>query len=243
VPLGSGDVFELVGIYENDLFYEAVLTQNAIHQVESQVSYVYFDEPNTTQYRFRVFIDNDFIDDKISVVRTVEDDGFWTYENFNNGFDFFEGIITFFLYVLQFIFSSIIWIAILTGALMLLLILYISVLERKREIGIIRALGGTKKDVRIIYSGETTIIGLIAGFMSVVLSIIIVLILNWYLYHYQLDLIVRYLPFIDPTKVLVINFGKLALAIFGSIIIALISGLIPANIASKKRPIEALRND
>jgi putative ABC transport system permease protein len=126
---------------------------------------------------------------------------------------------------------------------MLLLILYISVLERKREIGILRAMGGTKKDVRVVYSGETTIIGLIAGFISVILSVIIVMVLNWYLHTYQLDLIIEYLPFIDPTQVLSIHFGKLALAIVGSIIIALLSGLIPAHLASKKKPIEALRND
>ena len=113
----------------------------------------------------------------------------------------------------------------------------------RREIGIIRALGGTRKDVRVIYSGETTIIGLLAGIMSVILSIVIVLILNWDLETYQMELIVRYLPFVDPSRILVINFGTLALAIAGSIIIALISGLIPAHIASKKRPIEALRND
>jgi putative ABC transport system permease protein len=173
----------------------------------------------------------------------VEEDNFWVYENFDLGFNLFAGVVNFFLYILQFIFSSIIWIAIITGALMLLLILYISVIERTREIGIIRALGGTRKDVRIIYSGETTIIGLLAGVMSVILSIGIVLILNWYLETYQMDLIVKYLPFVDPSKILVINFGKMALAIFGSLIIALISGLIPAHIASKKKPIEALRND
>ena len=126
---------------------------------------------------------------------------------------------------------------------MLLLILYINVLERKREIGIIRAMGGTRKDVRIIYSGETTIIGLIAGVLSVIVSIIAVLIINRYLHVNYKDDIIGYLPFVDPSKLLVINYTKLAFAILGSIIIALISGLIPSNIAARKKPIDALRND
>ena len=126
---------------------------------------------------------------------------------------------------------------------MLLLILYISVIERKREIGIIRALGGTRSDVRIIYSAETTMIGFIAGIFSVIISLLLIVILNKYIYNNHQELIVTYLPFIDSTKVLVISYSKLVLAIFGSIVIALISGLIPAIIASRKKPIEALRNE
>ena len=239
----QGITVTLVGIYDNTLFNNIIVSQDTMNDIEPQIPYLYKDFEVTGEYRFRVFIEADQIGDKVNIIRTVEADDFWIYENFDIGFNLFEGVVNFFLYVLQFIFSSIIWIAIITGALMLLLILYISVLERKREIGIIRALGGTRKDVRVIYSGETTIIGLIAGFMSVILSIVIVLILNWYLETYQMDLIIKYLPFVDPSKILVINFGKMALAIFGSLVIALMSGLIPAHIASKKKPIEALRND
>jgi len=237
----------LVGIYDNTLFNNIIVTQDIMQDIEPQSSYIFpaefSEESSNNSYRFRVFIESNQIDNKVNIIQTVEEDNFWVYENFDLGFNLFAGVVNFFLYILQFIFSSIIWIAIITGALMLLLILYISVIERTREIGIIRALGGTRKDVRIIYSGETTIIGLLAGVMSVILSIGIVLILNWYLETYQMDLIVKYLPFVDPSKILVINFGKMALAIFGSLIIALISGLIPAHIASKKKPIEALRND
>lgn len=238
-----GITLTLVGIYDNTLFSNIIVSQDTMHDIEPQSSYIYPDESSNDVYRFRVFIESDQIDDKVNIIRTVEAENFWVNENFDVGFNLFAGVVNFFLYILQFIFSSIIWIAIITGALMLLLILYISVLERKREIGIIRALGGTRKDVRIIYSGETTIIGLLAGVMSVILSIVIVLILNWYLETYQMDLIVKYLPFVDPSKILIINFGKMALAILGSLIIAFVSGLIPAHIASKKKPIEALRND
>lgn len=238
-----GITLTLVGIYDNTLFSNIIVSQDTMHDIEPQSSYIYPDESSNDVYRFRVFIESDQIDDKVNIIRTVEAENFWVNENFDLGFNLFAGVVNFFLYILQFIFSSIIWIAIITGALMLLLILYISVLERKREIGIIRALGGTRKDVRIIYSGETTIIGLLAGVMSVILSIVIVLILNWYLETYQMDLIVKYLPFVDPSKILIINFGKMALAILGSLIIAFVSGLIPAHIASKKKPIEALRND
>ena len=126
---------------------------------------------------------------------------------------------------------------------MLLLILSISILERKREIGLIRSMGGTRNDVKIIFTGETVIIGFIAGILSVFLSVILVIGLNIYLANNYNDLILEYIPYVDPNKVLTINYTKLGLAILGSIGIALISGLIPSIKAGKKLPIEALRNE
>lgn len=242
-PIGEGFEMVLVGLYENDLFYEAQFTKGFIDSVVVQSYQIGGEDDFEIENRFRAFLDSDKVDGKLAVILELEDDGYFVFENLNSGLDFFEGITTLFLYILQFIFSAIIWIAIITGALMLLLILYINVLERKREIGLIRAMGGTRNDVRIIYSGETTIIGLIAGVLSVIISLILVLVLNIYIYNNHLDTIVRYLPFVDPTKVLVINYTKLAFAILGSIVIALFSGLIPSNIAARKKPIDALRND
>lgn len=242
-PLGEGVEMTLVGLYENDLFYEAQFTQEFIYGVNVQQRTINQEDEESDWVRFRGFLKNEYIDNKLSITIELEEDGFFVFENFRTGFDFFEGVATLFLYILQFIFSSIIWIAIITGALMLLLILYINVLERKREIGLIRAMGGTRKDVRIIYSGETTIIGFIAGVLSVIISLLLVWGINMYIYSNHLDTVVEYLPFIDPTKVLVINYVKLGFAILGSILIALISGLIPSNIAAKKKPIDALRND
>jgi len=95
----------------------------------------------------------------------------------------------------------------------------------------------------LIYSSETTIIGLISGFMSVIISIVLIAILNIYIYNNYLETVVQYLPFVDPKEVLTINFSKLVYAIIGSVAIAFISGLIPAVNASRKKPIEALRNE
>lgn len=244
-PIGEATEMKLVGIYENDLFYEAQFTQNFMNNVSEQ-SYRISSDPENDEimtHRFRAFLTNEYVDNKLSLTLELEDEGYFVFENLTSGLDFFEGITNLFLYILQFIFSAIIWIAIITGALMLLLILYINVIERKREIGLIRAMGGTRSDVRIIYSGETTIIGFIAGVISVIISVLLVLVLNIYIYNNHIDLVIKYLPFVDPTKVLVINYTKLALAILGSIIIAFISGLIPSNIAARKKPIDALRND
>ncbi len=246
-PVGEGTVFTLVGIFDNRLFNEIIFHEDFIRNISYQPNYYGDSDGLGNEFdirdRFRVFIKNNEVDNKASIIRTLEDDGYFAFENYDIGFAIFAGVASLFIYILQFIFSSIVSIAVITGGLMLLLILYISVIERKREIGLIRAMGGTRSDVRIIYSAETTMIGFIAGIFSVIISLILIVILNEYIYNNHLKLILEYLPFIDPTKVLVINFTKLALAILGSVIIALISGLIPSMMAARKKPIEALRNE
>lgn len=239
---GTGDVFTIVGIYENDLFNHILFGEGYINNIPF---YERNNEPDIVDYNQRVlgFLKSDVIEDKVDIIKEIEQDNYLVIENFSNNFDFMVGITTLFIYIIQFIFSAIVSIAVITGGLMLLLILSISVIERKREIGLIRAMGGTKGDVKIIFTGETAIIGFIAGLLSIVISILLVVILNIYLYNNYSELIAEYLPFADATKILTINYSKLLIAIVGSIFIAFVSGLIPSIKAGNKQPIEALRND
>jgi len=245
-PKGTGVVVTLVGIYDNDLFTQFILSDNIILAAPYQKEYINpEDEPDSvisSGVRVRAFINTDDIENKAKIITRLESDGYIVLEN-EGDFGLLGTITTVFMYIIQFIFSSIVSIAIITGGLMLLLILFISIIERKREIGLVRAMGGTRGDVRLIYSSETTIIGLISGFMSVIISIVLIAILNIYIYNNYLETVVQYLPFVDPKEVLTINFSKLVYAIIGSVAIAFISGLIPAVNASRKKPIEALRNE
>lgn len=244
-PKGDGILVTIVGIHENDLFNKMILSDNVLYNTTNQMQYLNSDTDYTiyeTSRQFRTFIKNDLIENKSDIIKDLEQDGYIVEENFEN-FNVLSGVTELFMYILQFIFSAIVAIAVVTGGLMLLMILLISILERSREIGLIRSMGGTRNDIRIIYTGETTIIGLLAGLFSIVLSIILVYILNIVIYNYYFDKIVEYLPFIDPMKVLTINYGKLVWAILGSIVIAIFSGLIPAARAARKKPIEALRNE
>jgi putative ABC transport system permease protein len=244
-PSNEGTIVTIVGIHENALFPEMILSDNvlfttseALQTIDPDGDYNAYEK----SIRFRAFIKNDLIEDKTTIQLAMQDKGYFVQEN-RNSFNVFQGLTDLFMYILQFIFSCIVAIAVITGGLMLLLILLISILERSREIGLIRAMGGTRSDIRVIYTGETTIIGLLAGLFSIILSIICVYVLNIVIYNNYLDLILKHLPFVDPKHLLTINYPKLIWAIVGSILIAIISGLIPAMRASRKKPIEALRNE
>ena len=111
------------------------------------------------------------------------------------------------------------------------IITYISVLERTKEIGILRAIGASKKDVSRVFNAETMIIGLVSGTIGIVVTLILNVIINIVLKH-LVGLSVASLPLL----------GAIILVII-SVSLTLIAGLIPSKIASKKDPVEALRTE
>ena len=123
-------------------------------------------------------------------------------------------------------------ISLVVSSIMIGIITYISVLERTKEIGILRALGASKKDVSRVFKAETFIEGTFSG----VLGILITLLLN-----IPINIIVEHLTGIAHlTKLPVV--GAIILIVI-SMLLTIIAGLIPAKIASKKDPVEALRSE
>ena len=112
------------------------------------------------------------------------------------------------------------------------IITYISVLERTKEIGILRAIGASKKDVSRVFNAETLIVGAAAG----VIGILMTLLLN-----IPVNIIVGNLTDVKTISILPLG-GAVALIII-SIVLTLIAGLIPSRVASKKDPVEALRSE
>ena len=123
-------------------------------------------------------------------------------------------------------------ISLVVSSIMIGIITYISVLERTKEIGILRAIGASKRDVSRVFNAETLIIGLVAGVLGIVVTILLDLLAN---------------PIIES----ITGVGGLAsLPVLGAVVLVLISvfltmfaGLIPAKIASRKNPVEALRSE
>ena len=123
-------------------------------------------------------------------------------------------------------------ISLVVSSIMIGIITYISVLERTKEIGILRSIGASKKDVSRVFNAETIIVGFVAG----LLGIIITLLLN-----IPINMIIKSITDISGLAKLP-TIGALILILI-SMFLTFIAGLIPARVASKKDPVVALRTD
>ena len=123
-------------------------------------------------------------------------------------------------------------ISLIVSSIMIAIITYISVIERTKEIGILRAIGASKKDISRVFNAETLIEGLTAG----VLGILVTILLN-----IPINIIIKEVVNISNISVLPVN-GAIILIII-SVLLTVIAGFIPAKIASKKNPVEALRTE
>ena len=123
-------------------------------------------------------------------------------------------------------------ISLVVSSIMIGIITYISVLERTKEIGILRSIGASKKDVSRVFNAETLIVGFTAG----VIGILVTLLLN-----IPINAIIKNLAGVSNLSVLPIEGGIILIII--SVVLTTLAGLIPAKFASKKDPVEALRTE
>ena len=134
--------------------------------------------------------------------------------------------------VISYVLMAFVSISLIVSSIMIGIITYISVLERTKEIGILRSIGASKKDISRVFNAETFIVGLIAGIIGILVTIIL---------NIPINIIIKSLTGISNLSVLPIV-GAITL-ILVSIILTIIAGLIPARIASKKDPVDALRTE
>ncbi len=124
-------------------------------------------------------------------------------------------------------------ISLVVSSIMIGVITYISVYERTKEIGILRAIGASKRNVSSIFNAETFIIGLLSGILGIGISYALIPIINSVLHHFTGNIPLSASLAIDKALILIIL----------SIILTLIGGIIPARAASKKDPVESLRTE
>ena len=123
-------------------------------------------------------------------------------------------------------------ISLVVSSIMIGIITYISVLERTKEIGILRAIGASKKDISRVFNAETFIVGLIAGLLGIGVTVLL---------NIPITKIIYAVTGVSVTVSLPVVGGIILVLI--SMILTIIAGLIPAKMASKKDPVEALRTE
>lgn len=140
--------------------------------------------------------------------------------------------ITTIINVISYVLIAFVSISLIVSSIMIGVITYISVLERTKEIGILRAIGARKKDISRVFNAETFIIGLISGLLGILITILINIPINIIIYNLSGIKNVSSLP---PVAALILVVISIALTV--------ISGLIPSKYASKKDPVIALRSE
>ena len=133
---------------------------------------------------------------------------------------------------ISYILIAFVAISLVVSSIMIGIITYISVLERTKEIGILRAMGASKGDVSNVFNAEPLIVGFAAG----VIGIVVTLLLN-----IPINIIIEYVTDIPNMAKLPWQGGVILIII--SMLLTLIAGLFPAGIAAKKDPVEALRTE
>lgn len=144
----------------------------------------------------------------------------------------FLNSITSLIKMITYVLTAFIGVSLIVSSIMISIITYISVLERTKEIGILRSLGASKKDIKNIFKAETIIIGTISGVIGVGVTLLLNKVIDKVIYNIMGISHITYLPW-----------NYIFYLILISIVLCLISGLVPAKIASKKDPVITLRSE
>ena len=137
--------------------------------------------------------------------------------------------ITNIINVISYVLIGFVSISLVVSSIMIGIITYISVLERTKEIGILRSIGASKKDVSRVFNAETLIVGFVSGFLGILVTILL---------NIPISAIVKHLS--DVPNVASLPGVAAAILVCISMFLTFIAGLIPSRVASKKDPVEAL---
>ena len=140
--------------------------------------------------------------------------------------------VTTIINAISYVLIAFVAISLVVSSIMIGIITYISVLERTKEIGILRAIGASKRDISRVFNAETLIVGFVAGFIGIVVTLGLVLLMNFIIYR---------LTDIPNLANLPLVAGLILVGV--SMVLTFIAGLIPSRMAAKKDPVVALRTE
>ena len=229
--------FNLLALEDDDYLW---IYNNAMPPVYSdstykdnlkKLGYVDLDSPSKINIYVSTFENKDAISDAIERYNDAasEDDEI----TYTDMVALLMSSITTIIDVISYVLIAFVAISLVVSSIMIGIITYISVLERTKEIGILRAIGASKKDVSRVFNAETFIVGLTAGVIGIIVTVLL---------NIPITMIVRDLTGIMVLRASLPWIGGVGLIII-SVVLTFIAGLIPSSIAAKKDPVEALRTE
>ena len=141
--------------------------------------------------------------------------------------------VTTIINIVSYVLIAFVAVSLIVSSIMIGIITYISVLERTKEIGILRAVGASKRNISQVFNAETFIIGLCSGVIGIGITLLLMIPGNAIIHH-----------LVGSNDInAVLSFTNASLLIILSVVLTLIGGLIPSKKAAKKDPVTALRSE
>ena len=225
--LSAEELAEVIAKYKehSSLTYEMVLTKLGVVDLE---------KPSGVYIYAKDFESKDLIKEMISDYNEEQKNNNKEENviNYNDLVGILMSSVTGIVDIISYVLISFVSISLVVSSIMIGIITYISVLERTKEIGILRAIGASKKDVSRVFNAETLIVGLVAGVMGILITILL---------NIPINIIISNLAGVNDITKLPLK-GAIMLIII-SVVLTMIAGLIPSRIASKKDPVESLRSE
>ena len=215
----------------------AAYSENANATYETtldKMGYVNIEEPSTINIYPKDFEAKENIENFISEYNTmVENEGNESDTiNYTDTVGLIMSSVTSIVNIISYVLIAFVSISLVVSSIMIGIITYISVLERTKEIGILRSIGASKKDISRVFNAETLIIGFCAGVLGIACT---------YLLTFPANAILK--EIVNVSGLVQVPWGAALVLVCISMILTVISGLIPSKMASKKDPVIALRTE
>lgn len=225
--LSEEELAELISTYQEnaDATYEANLTT---------LGAVDLDKPSQINIFAKDFETKEQLEDLISEYNTQESDA-GREENVITYSDLVGTMmssVTSIINIISYVLIAFVGVSLIVSSIMIGIITYISVLERTKEIGILRSVGASKKDISRVFNAETFIIGLLSGVLGIGITVLL---------NIPINIVIKNMTGISGIASLP-PVGGVALILI-SLILTVIAGIIPSRMAAKKDPVEALRTE
>ena len=228
VYLDKASSEELASVYDNHL--PALYSESSYEENESILGIFDIDSPSSINIYSATFEAKDEIAALIEQYNAgVSKEDKITYTDY---IAIMMSSITTIINAISYILIAFVSISLIVSSIMIGIITYISVLERTKEIGVLRAIGASKKDVGRVFNAETLIVGFAAGLIGIGVTLAL---------NIPINIIIKAITDIGGIATLPWQ-GGVALVLI-SMALTLVAGIFPAGIASNKDPVEALRSE
>ena len=215
-----------------DKFTPEEISEFSYDDILYKLGYADPEDPSKIRIYAKSFKDKDIIADEIAAYNnSVEDEA--DVIHYTDFVKLLMSSVTNIITGISYLLIAFVGISLVVSSIMIGIITYISVLERTREIGILRAIGASKHDVSTVFNAETLLVGLTAGLIGIGVSVMLTFVIN---------IIIHSVTSLDTLNAHVPIAGAVILILI-SMFLTFIAGLIPSRLAAKKDPVVALRTE